>query len=305
MDDKHRILALSCDDIGEGFTIKQMTKERTYECLHKYLQRGHIRNMWMAAEHFFVESQMKGKMIAIEGYLVGYFRQFGRVQTVSPVSWRKWFKIGTGNYEQNKAASVRLCETLIQKCNAYLPWFAIAKKRDDMCEAVLIAEHGLSKHVLGLQTSFIHAPLLSKPPDVSTLPEIKRKRKRDDRDPVDIGCPAVRRKGDGAQRKPAKGKKARRVQPKGKGAVGKGLVEQLGPQEQPGGHEQQGQPPVLAAGEVHQPQRRQHGEPGRGTGILAQLQGDAPEGLPPRPQGTGRGQLPEVPDELAARLQVQ
>jgi hypothetical protein len=113
LDDGHRIVALAQDDFAAGVNLKQLTRERLYELLHRYLDRPRIRQLWNLATHFVIEQQRTTKYIAIEGFLAAYFRPHGKVVVVPPIAWRKWFNVSTGGYGTNKRASVDLCRSII------------------------------------------------------------------------------------------------------------------------------------------------------------------------------------------------
>jgi hypothetical protein len=155
LDETHRLIGSSDDDIMAGVNVKRTTRQDLYYRLEMWTQKPHVVKMFSMASLIVLEQQMKGKLVAVETWLFAKARQLNKqVIVLPPIKYRRWFGISTGGYETNKKASVQLGAKVIQHYAPTMPWVSASAKKDDYLEAILLAEYGLCVHLLGESSRF-------------------------------------------------------------------------------------------------------------------------------------------------------
>lgn len=90
-------------------------------------------NIFDGVDCVLIERQMQARMKMIACALRCFF--WGKSHMVAPLSVRKYFKISTGVYKQNKKASIELAPKYLN--DEQLKKFESHKKKDDCADAVL------------------------------------------------------------------------------------------------------------------------------------------------------------------------
>jgi len=111
----------------------------TYETLYKRLLRWWEKNdSFSTADIICVESQFKRpKNKAVEAFVLGMAGQRGRL--ISSRSWRNYFGLSTGSYENNKLVSTLAMKSALDALHPS------AKVRADLAESFMIACFGAHK----------------------------------------------------------------------------------------------------------------------------------------------------------------
>lgn len=89
-------------------------------------------------DHISIEIQMIAKMKTVATAFQCFF--WGKSHLISPLALRRHFNISTGNYKNNKQASIKMIPNLpISQANIDLFNSYPANKKDDVADAMLIA----------------------------------------------------------------------------------------------------------------------------------------------------------------------
>jgi len=98
-------------------------------------------NIFKNADVILIERQMQARMKMIACALRCFF--WDRSRMVAPLSVRKYFKISTGVYKDNKKASIALVPKFFDE--KQMKRFMTHKKKDDIADAVLMAMYFIKK----------------------------------------------------------------------------------------------------------------------------------------------------------------
>jgi len=104
---------------------------------YPYIARVLVENtdIFKNADVILIERQMQARMKMIACALRCFF--WDRSRMVAPLSVRKYFKISTGVYKDNKKASIALVPKFFDE--QQMKRFMTHKKKDDIADAVLMA----------------------------------------------------------------------------------------------------------------------------------------------------------------------
>jgi Holliday junction resolvasome RuvABC endonuclease subunit len=110
---------------------------------YPYIARVLVENtdIFKNADVILIERQMQARMKMIACALRCFFWDMSRM--VAPLSVRKYFKISTGVYKDNKKASIALVPKFLDE--QQMKRFMTHKKKDDIADAVLMAMYFIKK----------------------------------------------------------------------------------------------------------------------------------------------------------------
>jgi len=96
-------------------------------------------DLFKTCDFIAIEGQMLSCHIQISLVLEALLSAYAPTLIVHPVSVKKFFGTGTGNYTQNKKASVAKCHEILSPEDWQVVTQFEAKKRDDVADAILQA----------------------------------------------------------------------------------------------------------------------------------------------------------------------
>lgn len=291
--DGHKIVALCKDDVIPGLNGNKATKRQLMDGHSNYHKTKEITAMdnWSKL-HVGIETQIKHKMICVEGWLNGHYASIGAtMHNLNARSWRAWFDINTGNYTSNKQASIDACKEVMQRYSDTLPWWADSTdKLDDYCEAVLQAE-------------YIACQLDGTPKKTNN----KRKARASDKDATDTAGTSGSSVSLTAHNKgrllAKRARHKKRVATTREAKKRESHLENLRLEIESELARASDELVILSRGKVLHAEPEQCGQPEQR--VAPTIQVDACEGLPPPTDRAEPGSYKAIPDELAARIALQ
>lgn len=122
--------------------------------LNEYIKRN--KELFESVDMFVIENQMSRAMYRVQYGLEGLLQSYGFATCVHPATVKAFFSTAKKEYNKNKQAAVRYCESELGTSNiTKFKKFTRGMKADDVADAIMLCQYAYENHTKIMNCSMV------------------------------------------------------------------------------------------------------------------------------------------------------